>query len=135
MSHLNNEGHKIVVSLTVLGELTAKCIPDRRKDFDTIMRVYCGIETKVLIPTPQLRDCCICIQDHLVDSGIYGASATDMTHFAYAVANQCDYYVTSQSEVRTIDAPCGQGETHAECEDPPPRIVSVKQLKAELLGR
>jgi hypothetical protein len=122
-----------MVSLTVLGELTAKCIPDRKDDFDAIVRIYCAYETKVLVPNPQLRDCCMCIQNHLVDSGIYGASATDITHFAYAVANRCDYYVTPASEVRTLAAPCGDGEAHADCEEPPSKIVTLRQLKVELL--
>lgn len=135
LNHLYNDGHQLVVSLTVLGELIATCIPDNKEVLDNILHIYSINETQVLIPNPQLRECCKCIQDHLTDNGRYGASATDITHFAYAVANQCNYYVTSPSEVRTLDAPCGYGEAHADCEDPPPRIVSLKQLRAELLRR
>lgn len=135
LQHLYNEGHRLVVSLTVLGELTAKCIPDRRDDFDSVLRIYSALKMGVLIPTPPLRECCKCIQDHLLDVGRYGASASDITHFAYSVASQCDYYVTSPSEVRTLAAPCGDGEAHADCEEPPPKVASLRAVRRELLGR
>ena len=60
--------------------------------------------------------------------GDYGASVSDRTHFAYAVISGAHYYVTSQSEVRTLEAPCGNGEAHQDCDVDPPVIISLNDL-------
>lgn len=93
----------------------------------TDLRDICRmLKIKEIVPVEQLRECCACIDEHLADRGTYGSSVSDRTHFAYAIVAGAHFYATSQSEVRTLDSPCGKGK-HLDCDGPPPKVVSIDQ--------
>lgn len=110
LHHLKNNKHEVVVPLTVAGELVMQGIQEgKMKQFYDIIDILKEIDATFLIPNPQLRLCCSCIDDYLDEKGTYGSSSTDRTHLAYSIANNCDYYVTTKSETRTLEIPkdCG----------------------------
>jgi len=60
---------------------------------------------KILFPMPEIRRVCLLVDAEMESLGRYGSSVTDRTHFAYALTSECDYYVTSQGETRTLAVP------------------------------
>lgn len=110
LNHLKNNNHEVVVPLTVAGELVMQGIQERKiKQFYAIIEILKEIDAIFLIPNPLLRDCCSCIDDYLEEKGTYGSSTTDRTHLAYSIAHNCDYFLTSKSETKTLRTPedCG----------------------------
>ncbi len=106
LHHLKNNGHDIVVPLTVAGELVMQGIQEGKIDqFYEIIDILKEIDVEFLIPTPLLRDCCNCIDIHIDTTGVYGSSSMDRTHLAYSIAHDCDFYITKRSEVRTLKIP------------------------------
>ncbi len=104
LRRLRNDGHEIVTSITVIGEIVEVCFR-KEKDLHTILDILRELEVEVIYPIPQVRFCCIHIDEYLDDAGVYGASTTDKTHLAYAIAHQCDFFLTSPSEVRSLRKP------------------------------
>jgi len=110
LNHLKNNNHEVVVPLTVAGELVMQGIQEGKiKQFYEIIDILKEIDAVFLIPNPQLRLCCSCIDDYLEEKGTYGSSTTDRTHLAYSIAHNCDYFLTSKSETKTLRIPtdCG----------------------------
>ena len=67
------------------------------------------LEFDILFPIHDLREWCILVDNEMDATGRYGSSVTDRTHFAYALASGCDFYVTSKGETRTLKAPKEKG--------------------------
>lgn len=110
LNHLRNNNHEVVVPLTVAGELMMQGIQEGKiKQFYEIIEILKEIDATFLIPNPLLRDCCSCLDDCLEEKGTYGSSTTDRTHLAYSIAHNCDYFITSKSETKTLRIPddCG----------------------------
>lgn len=106
LNHLKNNGHEVVVPLTVAGELVMQGIQEGKIDqFYEIIEILKEIDASFLIPTPQLRDCCHCIDGYIETTRVYGSSTMDRTHLAYSIAHNCDFYITSRSEVKTLKIP------------------------------
>ncbi len=104
LNHLKHTNHEIVVPLTVAGELVMQGIQEGKIDqFYEIIELLKEIDATFLIPNPILRDCCSCIDDYLEENG--RSSTTDRTHLAYSIAHNCDYYLTTKSETRTLGVP------------------------------
>ena len=82
------------------------------------------LEFEIEFPVQELRDLCILVDHELDAIGRYGSSVTDRTHFAYALAYECDYYVTSKGETRTLIAPKEKGEFT--------EVVTIDQLLSKL---
>lgn len=106
LNHLKNNEHEVVLPLTVAGELVMQGIQEGKlNQFYEIIEILKELDASFLIPTPQLRNCCHCIDEHIETKGIYGSSTMDRTHLAYSIAHNCDFYITSKSEVRTLKIP------------------------------
>jgi len=111
--HAKNNGHKLVTSITVLGEIVSVCVPRRLQELYDIIEVLKELDVEVIHPQPLpneprlslLRECCMCLDAYHAEEGIYGSSLTDRTHLAYATMYDCDFFVTSSSEVKALRTP------------------------------
>ncbi len=110
LGHLQNLGHELYVSYTVLGELVEQCMSNR-KDFKIhdVANLLLDLNPTILHPTKELRGWCVKTDEANLDN--YGASDTDRTHLAYAITAGIDYFVTHQTEVRNLRVPVGDAVT------------------------
>lgn len=54
-----------------------------------------------LVPDEMLRECCWCIESRMdVDNRL---DPTDKTHVGYAIANECDYFLTTDGRLKKFD--------------------------------
>ena len=108
LNRLKNDDHKIVIPLSVAGEILMQGIQEgKMNQFYDIIDLLNEIDATFLIPNELLRKCCQCIDTFIKTKGIYGSSLTDRTHLAYSISYNCDYYITSKSETRTLKIPIG----------------------------
>lgn len=126
LNHLKNTNHEIVIPLTVAGELVMQGIQEGKFDqFYKIIELLKEIDATFLIPNPILRDCCFCIDKYLEKNG--RSSTTDRTHLAYSIAHDCDYYLTTKSETRTLGIP-------KEC-DRKIKIMDIDKIKTAIIKK
>ncbi len=95
INHLTNDGHILLTSITVLGEIVLVCMRDK-KDLHKIIDIIQRTDIHFLIPNALLRECCICL-DELDKIDII--PKTDKTHLAYAIANNVDYFLTTDKKL------------------------------------
>lgn len=124
LRHCINDGHSIFTSLTVMGEIVMVSFnKNRRMDLNKILDLCGELDVNFLTPNLYLRACCACIDQYLEEEDVYGSSPEDRTHLAYANVYHCDYFVTSESETKTLKIPCKESPTS---------IISINEMKSIL---
>lgn len=132
LDHLKNDGHRITTSITVVGEIFWVCISgDRINQLQDIIDLFKNLDVEVLHPAPQLRGCCLCIDEFHEFKRIYGSSVTDRTHLAYAIVYDSDYFVTSGGEISALRRPDYCPDTHEPCYSST-EVVNIQMLRQEL---
>jgi len=109
LHHLANADNVLLTSITVVGEMVHSSFEKDTFELDEGIRLLKELKFKVLFPVQELRDWCVAVDREVDAAGCYGSSVTDRTHYAYALAASCDFYVTSKGETRTLVAPKKMG--------------------------
>ena len=109
LQHLSNAGHSLVTSITVIGEMVHTSFKKDNFDLHQGIDILKKLEFGVIFPLQGLREWCSIVDQEMDETGRYGSSITDRTHFAYALTSRCDFYVTSKGETRTLKAPKEKG--------------------------
>lgn len=105
LRHIANAGHSLLTSITVVGEMVSVSLEKDTFDLSRGVEILRSLGIRILFPIPDIRRVCILVDAEMESLGRYGSSVTDRTHFAYALTSECDYYVTSQGETRTLAVP------------------------------
>jgi len=105
LRHIVNAGHSLMTSITVVGELVSVSLKKDTFELSRGVDILGSLGIKILFPMPEIRRVCLLVDAEMESLGRYGSSVTDRTHFAYALTSECDYYVTSQGETRTLAVP------------------------------
>jgi predicted nucleic acid-binding protein len=111
-------------SITVIGEMVNTSFEKDTFDLYQGIELLKKLEFDIIFPVQELREWCIIVDQEMEAVGRYGSSVTDRTHFAYALAYGCDYYVTSKGETRTLKAPKEKGGFT--------EVVTIEELLAKL---
>jgi hypothetical protein len=98
-----------MTSITVIGEMVHTSFEKDTFDLYRGIDLSKKLEFGVIFPLEGLREWCTTVDQEMEDTGRYGSSITDRTHFAYSLASGCDYYVTPMGETRTLKAPKEKG--------------------------
>jgi hypothetical protein len=101
---LAGSGHSLKTSITVIGESIHQSI---LKDFDAhgLIDLLVDLDLEVIYPCEELRPICSKMDATVHNEGLYGSSATDRTHFAYAITSKSDFFITSPGETRGLKMP------------------------------
>lgn len=124
LRHIVNAGHSLMTSITVVGELVSVSLKKDTFELSRGIDIIRSLGIKILFPIPEVRNLCLLVDAEMESLGIYGSSVTDRTHFAYALASECDYYVTSMGETRTLVVPSDL--------DVPTSVITMDDLASEL---
>jgi hypothetical protein len=124
IQHLSNAGHLLCTSITVIGEMVNTSFNKDTFDLHVGITTLKRLEFDIMFPVQELRNWCILVDREMDATGRYGSSITDRTHFAYALVYECDYYVTSKGETRTLKAPKEKGGFT--------EVVTIEELLAKL---
>ena len=126
INHLVNDGHILVTSITVMGEIVLVCVRDneKNKDLHKIIDILHFYDIRFLIPNSLLRECCLCLDATDSDDRV---AKTDKTHLAYAVAYDVDYFLTTDLKLQAfnpkVDCPFFSKKK---------RIISPSELRKQL---
>ncbi len=133
VKHLQNDGHELITSITVAGEILSVCfkkddISKLKQIIDFWTDINCQIAHPPQLPEDerhsQLRICCMCLDNAFVEEKRYGSSLTDRTHLAYAIVYDCDYFFTTGREPSALKKPRGCGHNI--------KVVDNDMLRREL---
>jgi hypothetical protein len=126
LNRLVGSGHTISTSITLIGESVHQCA---LKSFDAqeIVGMIRDFDIRIIYPSIELRPMCTMMDDMVLRDGPYGSSATDRTHFAYAIVAQSHFFVTSQGETRCLRTP-DQSDSEIRT-----AAVTMQWVKEELL--
>ena len=104
INHLVNDGHVLVTSITVMGEVVLVCVRDKEKtkNLHKIVDLLHSYDIRFLIPNSLLRECCRCLDQIDPDDRV---PKTDKTHLAYAIAYNVDYFLTTDLKLQTFNLP------------------------------
>lgn len=126
LQHAKNDGHQLVTSLTVYGEIVWVCQRDKRpNDIHNILELINQLNVQCSIPNIQLRECCKCL-DKMDKQNWVGFS--DRTHLAYSTAYGDDFFVTSEKNL--LHFPLDSNKCRR-CEKKT-KIISPEELKTVL---
>ena len=126
INHLINDGHVLVTSITVMGEIVLVCIRDneKTKDLHKIIDLLHFYDIRFLIPNSLLRECCRCLDRIDPNDRV---PKTDKTHLAYAIAYNVNYFLTTDLKLQVFNLP-------EDCQlfSKNKRIVSPAELRKRL---
>lgn len=123
LQHAKNDGHQLVTSLTVYGEIVWVCQRDKRPDdIHKILYLINQLSVQCSLPNIKLRECCKCL-DKMDKSNWVGLS--DRTHLAYSISYGDDYFVTSDKNLLNFSLDSNRCRR---C-DKKTKIISPEQLK------
>jgi len=143
---LRNLGHYLCTSISVLGEFFQVCI-NKNKSPDILREVYellRELEVAILFPSlrrpfidsklqviwwlPQVRICCRCIDEYYKDKS-RRPSPSDITHLAYAAADNIDFFLTSKGELEKFYS---YPDSSTPCRTNKPKVVDIDMLRKAL---
>ena len=99
INHAIHRGFKIVTPITVIGEVIdqMRTKPDRTEYILSFINLYEEWDVSSLYPDPVVAELCYHLANLNVDPRL---EKTDRVHLGYAIAYGCDYFITSDTNLR-----------------------------------
>jgi len=112
INHAIHRDCQIFTSLTVIGEVILIMKREQKSDEDLVAfsSLFDEWEITILIPTDEVAFICYEFSKDDTDGRIIGEK-TDRTHLAYAIAYECDFFVTSDDALMRYRIPMNLKES------------------------
>ncbi len=104
IKHAYNLDFKIVTSITVIGEAIDQMREHDERDyyFSSFISLLDDWGVYTYYPDPVIAEICYRLSTLDID---YRVEKTDRVHIGYAIANGCDYFITSDSNLQKYRIP------------------------------
>lgn len=104
IKHALNLNFKIVTSITVIGEAIDQMREHNKRDhyISSFISLLDDLEIFTYYPDPVIAEICYRLATLDID---YRVEKTDRVHIGYAIANNCDYFLTSDTNLQNYRIP------------------------------
>ena len=104
-SHAKNKGFDLLTSITVIGETFNKIVSKKELSYlENFYGFMKDLDVITLYPSRELSIICYNLGNDFDDTRMVPES-TDKTHLGYAIAYECEYFITTDKNLKKYHIP------------------------------